>query len=266
MALFEELVGRPPPAPPAVRRRLVWALDRLSELLLSPAVGRPADAEPVLRRAVERREALIAEGAGEPADRAAMAAARGRLGALLAARGELAEARRTLEKAAEGESSPATAATYLLRCVDLAARDETLSSEARAGRCATPPAGRCESLRRAVEAGVDPVAPYLLAWFLTTCPVADLRDPPEAIRISRGILERAPGSWVAWASLGAAQYRADDPHEAVAALEQAAELNHGDLLHYGFFLAMAHHQLGDSERAKEEFDRADRRHPGASPG
>ena len=121
------------------------------------------------------------------------------------------------------------------------------------------PAAPHESLRRAVEAGVDPVAPYLLAWFLTSCPVADLRDPSEAIRISRGILERAPGSWVAWAGLGAAQYRSDDPHEAVTALEQAAELNHGDLVHYGFFLAMARHQLGDSERAKEEFNRADRR-------
>ena len=89
--------------------------------------------------------------------------------------------------------------------------------------------------------------------------MAELRDPPEAIRISRGILERAPGSWVAWAGLGAAQYRSDDPHEAVVALEQAAELNRGDLVHYGFFLAMAHRQLGDSERAKQEFDRADRR-------
>jgi tetratricopeptide (TPR) repeat protein len=121
-------------------------------------------------------------------------------------------------------------------------------------------AGRaCESLRRAVEAGDDPVAPYLIAWFFTACPVAELRDPAEAIRITRGILARAPRSWAAWASLGAAQYRADDPDEAVAALEHAAELNHGDLVHFGFFLAMAYHQLGNPGRAKEAFDRADRR-------
>jgi tetratricopeptide (TPR) repeat protein len=164
-----------------------------------------------------------------------------------------------LEAAAEGESSPTTAAAHLMRCVDLAARDETLSSEARE-RAMRDDAGRArESLRRAVEAGDDPVAPCLLAWFFTTCPVADFRDPPEAIRIARGILARAPGLWVAWASLGAAQYRADDPDEAVAALEHAAELHGGDLVYYGFFLAMAHHHLGDSERAKEEFDRADRR-------
>src|SRR5262249_21911932 len=161
---------------------------RLAELLRSPGVGRPADAEPILRRAIERRETLIAEGAGEPADRAAMVAARGRLGAILAARGELAEARRMLETAAEGGSSPPTAAAPLLRWAARAARDETLSSEARE-RAMRDDAGRArESLRRAVEAGDDPVAPCLLAWFFTTCPVADFRDPPEAIRIARGIL------------------------------------------------------------------------------
>jgi serine/threonine protein kinase len=155
-ALYEELTRQAPPGSAGHRRRLVWALDRLSGLLLSPAVARTADAESVLRRSVDCREALIAEGAGEPADRAAIAAARGRLGALLAARGESAEARRTLEQAAEGESSPTTAATYLLRCVDLAARDESLSSEARA-KAMRDDAGRAhESLRRAVPPGLVP--------------------------------------------------------------------------------------------------------------
>src|SRR5262249_15747682 len=116
-----------------------------------------------------------------------------------------------------------------------------------------------ETLRRAVEAGDDPAAPYFLAWFLTTCPVAELRDPPEAIRIAHGIIDRAPGSWVAWATLGAAQYRDHSPRDAVIALEHAAELNRGDLMHYGFFLAMAYHRLEEADRARECFDRADRR-------
>ncbi len=115
-----------------------------------------------------------------------------------------------------------------------------------------------ESLRRAVEAGDDPIAPYLLAWFLANSPAVEHRDPPEAIRIARGILARSPG-WVAWATLGVAQYRDDSPHEAVTALEHAAGLNHGDLLHYGFFLAMAHHQLDELDRARDCFDRTDRR-------
>jgi serine/threonine protein kinase/tetratricopeptide (TPR) repeat protein len=255
--LSEELVTQSPPGSAVVRRQLVRALDRLAELL--PATGRPADAEPVLHRAVALREAMAAEGHAEPADRAAMASAHSRLGTLLAARGEFAAARRALEKAAEDQQTATIAATDLARCADLAARDDTLSSEARA-TAVRAYAGRARDLfRRAAEAGDDPAAPYFLAWFLTACPVAELRDPSEAIRIARGILARAPGSWVAWATLGAAQYRADCPRDAVTALEHAAELNRGDLLHYGFFLAMAHHQLDDPDRARDCFDRTDRR-------
>ncbi len=99
----------------------------------------------------------------------------------------------------------------------------------------------------------------MLAWSLANSPAVEHRDPPEAVRIARGLLARAPGSWVAWATLGAAQYRDDSPRDAVAAIEHAAELHAGDLLHYGFFLAMAHHQLADPDRARECFDRADRR-------
>src|SRR5262249_34490238 len=159
-------------------------------------------------------------------------------GALLAARGVLSEARRALEKAAADEPAASTAATHLMRCADLAERDETLTSEARARAVRDYAVRARDSLRRAVDAGDDPAAPYFLAWFLTACPVAELRDPPEAVRVARGILAQAPGNWVAWATLGAAHYRADSPRDAVAALEHAAELNRGDLLHYGFFLAM----------------------------
>ncbi len=255
--LSEELVGQAPPGSLDLRRQLVRALDRLAELL--PAAGRPADAEPVLRRAVELREAMAAEGHAEPADRAVIASAQSRLGALLAARGDLAAARRALEQAAENQPLASIAATDLTRCADLAARDESLSSEARAWAMHDYAGRARERLRRAVEAGDDPAAPYFLAWFLTTCPAVDLRDPHEAVRIARGLLARAPGSWVAWAILGAAQYRADSPHDAVTALEHAAELNRGDLLYYGFFLAMAHHQLDDRDRARDCFDRTDRR-------
>ena len=75
---------------------------------------------------------------------------------------------------------------------DLAARDETLSSEDRAKAVHNDASRARDLLRRAVEAGDDPAAPYLLAWFLTAGPAVELRDPPEAIRIARGLLERAP--------------------------------------------------------------------------
>jgi tetratricopeptide (TPR) repeat protein len=176
----------------------------------------------------------------------------------------LAEARRAFAEAAEGEAWPSKAAAHRLRCVDLAARDASLSPEARAASMRDDALRAREALRKAVEAGDDPVAPYLLAWFLTTCPVTDLRDPPEAIRIARGILGRDPGSWAAWATLGAAHYRDDDPREAVAALEHAPALHGDDLVYYGFFLAMARHRLDEAGLAREAFDRADRRIRGLS--
>ena len=263
VVLSEELASQSPPGSAGIRRQLIRALDRLAELL--PATGRPADAEPVLRRAVELRAAMAAEGHAEPADGAAIASGQSRLAALLAARGDLAAARRALEDAAEHQHVASIAATDLTRCADLAARDESLSTEDR-DRAVRDYAGRArDRLRRAVEAGDDPAAPFFLAWLLTTGPAVELRDPPEAVRIARGILARAPGSWVAWATLGAAQYRADSPRDAVAALEHAAELNRGDLLYYGYFLAMAHHQLDDHDRAKDCFDRADRRLQGIPP-
>ena len=63
-------------------------------------------------------------------------------------------------------------------------------------------------LRDAARPGGDPTAPHHLIWFLINCPVAEFRDPTEAIRMVQNLLERAPNSWVAWANLGAAQYRA----------------------------------------------------------
>ncbi len=259
VALLEELSGPPGGGSLVVRDRLAGALDRLAGLRMDPAVGRATDAEPLLRRSIACREAILVERTATAEDIAAMAEARGRLGAVLAARGAVAEARRVLEAAAAGAPSAAKAAAWLMRSVALAARDEALSADARAEAIRDDAERAMEALRRSTEAGDDPVAPYLLAWWLTACPAAELRDPPEAIKLSREILRRSPASWVAWATLGAAEYRADDPDEAVAALERAAELHGGDLVHYGFFLAMAYHRIDDPERAREAFDRADRR-------
>jgi tetratricopeptide (TPR) repeat protein len=160
-----------------------------------------------------------------------------------------------------GPTVDTAAAMIWSRCAELAAHDGSLAPEARAAAVRDDCGRARDALRRAVEAGDDPIAPYLFSWFLATCPSVEHRDPPEAVRIARGILARspAPGSWVAWATLGTAQYRDDSPREAIAALEHAAELNRGDLLHYDYFLAMAHHQLDEIDRARDCFDRADRR-------
>ncbi len=264
VTLSEELVGRDPPDPldpPPAAHPGARPPGR------APAGHRPAGG--CRARTPPRRRAPRGDGRG--GTRRARRRRRDRLDCCpdwarsWPRRGDLTGARRTLEQAAEHQHVASIAATDLTRCADLAARDESLSTEDR-DRAIRDYAGRArDRLRRAVEAGDDPASPFFLAWLLTSCPVAELRDPPEAVRIARGILARAPGSWVAWATLGAAQYRSDSPRDAVAALEHAAELNRGDLLYYGYFLAMAHHQLDDHDRAKDCFDRADRRLQGIPP-
>jgi hypothetical protein len=102
------------------------------------------------------------------------------------------------------------------------------------------------------------VAPYHLAWFLTTCPVTELRDPGEAVRIGRAVVDRAPQVWISWATLGAARYRSGDWSDALDALERAAELNGGSLAFYGFFLAMTHHRLEHHDQARSCFEQTDR--------
>ncbi len=259
-------VGAGTASPPAdLRRLLLRALDRLGEAL--SASDRPGDLESALKRAIALREALSAENGSEStADRVAIASAGARLGAILAARGDLAGACRALRQAAERQPVASIAAANLARCAELAARDSSLEAKDRDAEVRGDIAQALGRLRRAVESGDDhdPAAPYFLSWLLIAGPLPELRDPPESARIARGLLARAPKSWVAWATLGAAQYRGGTPSEAVTALEHAADLNRGDLLHYGFFLAMAYRQLDDDDRARDTFDRTDRRLQGLS--
>lgn len=254
-------------SPPADLRRLrLRALDRLVEAL--SAADRPADLESALKRSIALRETLSAGNGSEltPADRSAIATAGARLGAILAARGDLAGARRALRQAAERQRMASLAAADLARCAELAARDGSLSSKARDAEVRGDIARALGRLRHSIESGDDhdPAAPYFLSWLLIAGPLPELRDPPESARIARGLIARAPKSWIAWATLGAAQYRSGTPSEAVTALEHAADLNRGDLLHYGFFLAMAYRQLDDDDRARDTFDRTDRRLQGLS--
>src|SRR5262249_51823768 len=59
-----------------------------------------------------------------------------------------------------------------------------------------------------------------------------------------------------WNTLGAAHYRAGDGKEAVAAVEKSMELRKGGDSNDWFFLAMAHCQLGEKDKARKGYDRA----------
>jgi tetratricopeptide (TPR) repeat protein len=102
----------------------------------------------------------------------------------------------------------------------------------------------------------DPIALNDQAWILATGPVAR-RDPERAVSLARRAVALAPGNQVILNTLGAALYRAGEYVESVSVLERSLVAGKGefDALDL-FFLAMAHHRLGDATSARGCFDRA----------
>jgi serine/threonine protein kinase/WD40 repeat protein/tetratricopeptide (TPR) repeat protein len=94
------------------------------------------------------------------------------------------------------------------------------------------------------------------AWNLLSAPTAK-QDPPAALKLARRAVALAPNEAQYVNTLGVAEYRNGHFTEAIATLEHSLMLGNGrwdafDL----FFIAAAHHKLGDRTRAKEYYDRA----------
>jgi tetratricopeptide (TPR) repeat protein len=83
--------------------------------------------------------------------------------------------------------------------------------------------------------------------------------PKQAVVLAGEAIARAPRSAAAWHALGLASYRAGAWQAAVATLEGSPHLDGGNEAPAGFVLAMAHWRLGDREKARQWYDRADRR-------
>jgi serine/threonine-protein kinase len=94
-----------------------------------------------------------------------------------------------------------------------------------------------------------------LAWILVTCPLTPLRDPAESLKLARRAVDLAPGSAAYLNTLGLAYYRARNWDEAMAALTKAVQLGNGGNGYDFFFLAMAHWQRGEKEKARQCYDR-----------
>ncbi len=95
-----------------------------------------------------------------------------------------------------------------------------------------------------------------LAWLLATCPDAELRDPPEALRLARCAVEVEPQQGNFWNTLGVACYRAGELDDAKKALEKSLELrNAGDSFDW-FFLALVDVKRGNVNQAREWYDKA----------
>jgi serine/threonine protein kinase len=106
------------------------------------------------------------------------------------------------------------------------------------------------------EPGADELNEF--AWFLADCPEALVREPAEAVALSRRALAKAPQKGAFWNTLGVAFCRAADWQRARKALQQSMELRAGgDPLDW-FFLAMCEQQLGNKQEARAWFEKAAR--------
>jgi tetratricopeptide (TPR) repeat protein len=113
------------------------------------------------------------------------------------------------------------------------------------------------ALREAVK--IDPNHPMAnnnLAWLLVTGP-QELRDARAALPLARKAAELEPETAVYQNTVGVALFRNGRYLEAISALEKSLAASHGasdafDL----FFLAMCHHELGKTDKAKVCFERA----------
>ncbi len=114
--------------------------------------------------------------------------------------------------------------------------------------------------RKATE--VNPnysLAHTCLAWLLTNCWDAKVRDVSGGLEAARKAVEVAPQSSIAWEVLGWARYRAGDFKGSIETLEKSCALQHdptGGNSFQWFFLAMAYWQLGEKDTAREWYDKA----------
>jgi superkiller protein 3 len=95
-----------------------------------------------------------------------------------------------------------------------------------------------------------------LAWTLATDAEPARRDPSRAVWLAKEAVELEPLQGGHWNTLGAAQYRAGNWKDALAAVGKSMELRKGGDSFDWFFLAMAHGKLGEKDKARQWYDRA----------
>ena len=88
-------------------------------------------------------------------------------------------------------------------------------------------------------------------WQLATAADVSQRDPAKAVELANKAIGLRPDSANNWNNLGVAQYRAGDWQAAVEAMEKADAMIEGGDRPHRMFLAMAHWQLGNQDKARE---------------
>ena len=98
-----------------------------------------------------------------------------------------------------------------------------------------------------------------LAWTLAIASDAKFRDPPRAVELAEKAVKAQPNNPDFRGTLGTARYRTRDWKGAIADLEKAVGIrgpNNPNGSQDGFFLAMAHWQLGEKDKARQWFDKS----------
>jgi tetratricopeptide (TPR) repeat protein len=149
-------------------------------------------------------------------------------------------------------------AATLTRGVSAPAKTYPLPPEVARQRLAQALADQARALLRVAvqQSSGSPEAQNSLAWFLANPPARQLRDAAQAVELAKKAVHRVPGNATYWHTLGVAHYRAGDGRAAVTALEKARALRPGGSGFDGFFLAVAHWQLGNQAFARSWYDDA----------
>jgi Flp pilus assembly protein TadD len=125
----------------------------------------------------------------------------------------------------------------------------------RAYRRAGDPKAAKEAWNKSIEVGhADPVAHSDIAQLLSNDPDLRVRDTARALALAKRAVDLAPKSGESWTALGAAQFRVGDAKAALTALEKAAELQDGGTGIDFFFMAMAHWQSGNKDKARKFYE------------
>ncbi|HLJ96409.1 MAG TPA: protein kinase [Gemmataceae bacterium] len=91
-----------------------------------------------------------------------------------------------------------------------------------------------------------------MAWFLATSPDPANQNPELAVLLGQKAVALAPERGDYWSTLGTAYYRWRQWKDAVAAFDKTRQLQSAG--NDWFFLAMAHWQLGDREKARHWYE------------
>jgi serine/threonine protein kinase/Flp pilus assembly protein TadD len=224
----------------------------LGELLLDQR--RPAEARALFEEAIEGQKRVLGPTSEETVLTMINLADAARLQGRLAEARKLAEEADALNHRTLGPEHPQT--LFGLTILAGIARDEGRLDDARKGY-----EQALAALRRTFPARTPEVQRCMAdyAWMLAATTGPGYRDPLRAIELAGELIRNSPKIRGAWTTLGVAHYRAGAWNKAIAALEKSETEAPGLFTAAnGFFLAMAYWQLGEKEKGRQWYAKANR--------